>query len=153
MVISEKLYTPIPVGTLIGSIILAYFLDKHLPLIEIVPAPYNRSGWILVAIGIVSLFISLYTHISSKTTILPGEKPSTLITRGLFRFSRNPIYVMDVIIATGVAVILGSLIAFIAPLLCFLVLNFLVIPFEEKNLRNRFGKEYENYTNRVRRWI
>lgn len=150
---SPKIYTPIPVATLIGSIILVYFLDTYLPILEIIQTPFNRLGWILVAIGIGCLFISLYTHISGKTTILPGEQPSTLITSGLFRYSRNPIYVMDVLIATGVALILGSLIAFVAPVICFLVLNFLVIPFEEKRLLASFGSAYQTYLNSVRRWV
>jgi len=150
---TKHIYSPIPVGTLLGSMVLAYFLDRHAPLIEIIPAPFNKIGWVLVVIGIGLMIYAVFALIKNKTTFYPGSKPSALVISGPFSFSRNPIYLLDVVIATGVAVILGSLSAFVAPVICFLVLNFGVIPFEEKNLRALFGSAYETYLNSVRRWI
>jgi len=150
---TNKIYSPIPVGTLIASIVLAYFLDRHAPFIEIIPSPFNKTGWIIVASGIGSMIFAVLALTKNKTTIFPGEKPSALVTSGPFSFSRNPIYLLDVVVAMGAAVILGSLSAFVAPLICFLVLNFLVIPYEEKKLKTLFGSAYKAYLNSVRRWI
>ncbi len=95
----------------------------------------------------------LLTLREHRTTAVPGQLPSALVTTGPFSYSRNPIYVADLIMATGWAVNLGSLSAFIAPLLFFAVIHTLVIPFEERNLLAAFGNRYQSYLNAVRRWV
>jgi protein-S-isoprenylcysteine O-methyltransferase Ste14 len=53
----------------------------------------------------------------------------------------------------GLAILLGSLIAFLFPILLFLLANFLVIPVEEKDLQGIFGEQFIEYKRRVRRWF
>lgn len=143
----------IPVGMLIVSIVLAYFLDSFFPIIKIIPATFNRVGWIFIAVGFGIAIFSLIALLSKRTTLYPGGSPSFLVTKGPFVFSRNPIYLGDLIIAAGAAIILSSLSAFSAPILFFVVLNNFVIPFEEKRLAQIFGEAYDKYKNRVRRWL
>jgi len=54
----RKIYNSIPDATLIGSILLAYFLDHVLPITEIIPYPVNLIGWVVVAAG---LGLAIYT--------------------------------------------------------------------------------------------
>jgi len=150
---TRKIYSPIPVATLLCSVALAYFLDRDWPVAEVIPPSFQSVGWVIIGLAIVLMVYSVITHVKSKTTLMPGEVPTTLITSGLFKYSRNPIYLLDVAAALGAAITLGSITAFVAPLICFLVLNFMIIPFEEKNLHERFGKTYEDYRKSVRRWI
>ncbi len=76
-----------------------------------------------------------------------------MITSGLFKISRNPIYLGMLLILLGEAILLGSIITFIFPLLFIISTNVAVIPIEEKMLEKRFGKKYLDYKNKVGRWI
>lgn len=81
-------------------------------------------------------------------------KPSTaLATGGLYRFSRNPMYVGFLLIYVGFAVAMNS--AFIAALIlpCLIVVEVFVIRREERYLATRFSADYEAYRSKVRRWI
>jgi protein-S-isoprenylcysteine O-methyltransferase Ste14 len=53
----------------------------------------------------------------------------------------------------GLAVWLGSLITFLFPILFFLLVNFLMIPLEERDLEERFQEQYTKYTRLVGRWV
>ena len=83
----------------------------------------------------------------------PSAVPSTLVTSGPFRFSRNPLYIALVVTLAAFAALLNSL-----WLLCFvpflaLLLHTLVIPREEARLLQHFGPQYLAYTRNVRRWL
>jgi protein-S-isoprenylcysteine O-methyltransferase Ste14 len=87
-----------------------------------------------------------------ETTTTPGEAPNNLVTTGPYRFTRNPMYLGLVLAYLGEQ---GMLV--LAWPLLFLVLtigyvNWFVIPVEETSLR-AFGRAYEAYRARVRRWI
>ncbi len=83
---------------------------------------------------------------------LHGES-SALTTSGPFRISRNPMYLAMVIWLVGLSVLLGSLTAFLFPILLFLAANFLIIPPEERNMEQMFGEQYAKYRRHVRRWL
>ncbi len=149
----NKIHNSIPDITLIGSILLAYFLDIVLPVTEIIPSPVNLIGWVVVAAGLGLAIYTLSVLKSKHTSSDPGGVPSTLITTGLYSFSRNPIYLAYVITTSGTAIIFGSIITFIAPVICFSVIHVVIIPFEERNLQRIFGQKYEHYRRSVPRWI
>jgi protein-S-isoprenylcysteine O-methyltransferase Ste14 len=91
--------------------------------------------------------------ISHKTTFEPGENPSSLVVECPYSYSRNPIYLGLLLVIAGVAITLSSLTALVAPLIFYLVVNSIVILFEEKKLLKNFGPSYESYRKSVRRWI
>ncbi len=62
-------------------------------------------------------------------------------------------YLGMVILAWGTAIWCGRFLMFLAPVLVFLVANFVFIPFEEAKMRRQFGEQFDAYTKRVRRWI
>jgi len=89
----------------------------------------------------------------ARTTVIPHGRASSLVTRGPYRFTRNPMYVSLVLAylgGVGLVVSLWPLILLIVPLV---IVNRIVIPFEESRLRKAFGSEYETYCAKVRRWI
>jgi protein-S-isoprenylcysteine O-methyltransferase Ste14 len=98
-------------------------------------------------------FQSVRLLISHNTTVEAGGNPSSLVTQCPYNYSRNPIYLGLLLIALGTATILSSLSAFIAPIIFFLVVNTIIIPFEENRLQKNFGIEYERYKGSVRRWL
>jgi protein-S-isoprenylcysteine O-methyltransferase Ste14 len=78
---------------------------------------------------------------------------SALVTSGPFQFSRNPMYLGMLVWLVGLAVLLGSLITFLFPVLFFLLTNFLFIPLEEGRMAQILEEPYTQYRSRVRRWL
>jgi protein-S-isoprenylcysteine O-methyltransferase Ste14 len=76
-----------------------------------------------------------------------------LVTRGPFRFTRNPMYLGLVIATLGIAFWVGAWPMFLAPIALFATTNWVFIPFEEAKMRQQFGAEYDAYVGQVRRWI
>ncbi|MCO4320763.1 methyltransferase family protein [Aliidiomarina quisquiliarum] len=111
------------------------------------------AAFVLLGVGVVLL--SAKQVIAARTTLDPRKPQKTrrLVTQGLFRYSRNPIYAGLLLLLLGLAVLLANAVAFI--LLPFYVLymsRFQIQP-EERFMRRKFGKEYEIYFTKVRRWI
>jgi protein-S-isoprenylcysteine O-methyltransferase Ste14 len=79
--------------------------------------------------------------------------PIVLVVAGLYRFSRNPMYISIELTLFGEAVVLGSL-TLVVYALFFLLRNVLfVVLYEEPKLRRQFGASYDDYCRRVPRWI
>ena len=89
----------------------------------------------------------------ARTTRVPGETSTTLVTWGPYRFTRNPMYVGLFVAYLGEAGILHQVVPVILLPLTITYLNRVVIPIEEERLHEVFGAEYERYGNRVRRWL
>lgn len=137
---------------MIVFIILMVFLNYifHCHFIEY---PFNLIGIVFILLGV---FLMLWAGLQFKiykTTIIPGMRVSYLITEGPFKFSRNPIYLADLVLLIGIAFLLRNPISFIFCILFIVILNIDLIRFEEKQLEKKFGKKYLEYKKRVRRWI
>jgi protein-S-isoprenylcysteine O-methyltransferase Ste14 len=117
--------------------------------------PFDLIGLVPVIVG---LFINIQgTRVlqgafkKSGTTDIEGLK--VLVTEGAFRYSRSPTYLGGIFLGYGLAILLGSLVAFVFPTIFFLLAHLLFIPQEEDHLKTVFGEEYFDYMKRVRRWI
>jgi len=89
----------------------------------------------------------------NKTTVKPYKSPTELITSGPFRISRHPMYLGMMLILLGAAIVSGTLIAFVFPIVFIVLIELFFIPFEEKNLERIFGKKFLDYKKSVRRWL
>ena len=114
-----------------------------------------QLGIFVSTIGFLLLIVSIKSFIDSKTTINPLnlKKSSYLVTSGVFRFSRNPMYLGMLLFLLGTAIILNIIGGLIISILFIFYMNFFQIIPEEKALENLFGKNYRNYRKTVRRWI
>ena len=88
-----------------------------------------------------------------NTAINPFDKPSVLVTSGVFQGSRNPMYIAMITILIGGAVAWGTLSTFGVPPALFWLLSRKFIVMEEAALSQAFGAEYDRYKGRVRRWL
>jgi protein-S-isoprenylcysteine O-methyltransferase Ste14 len=91
----------------------------------------------------------------ARTTVNPlnPEKSSALVVSGIFRWTRNPMYLGVLVCLLGVVVWFGSVPALLVPVVFVAYIDrFQIVP-EETALRARFGEEFESYRARVRRWI
>ncbi|HYA42250.1 MAG TPA: methyltransferase [Syntrophobacteraceae bacterium] len=85
--------------------------------------------------------------------ILPTDTPVVLICSGPFRFSRNPMYLGMLLMLLSPAIGLGAPLFLFPPVVFFVVINFVFIPYEEKILGDSFNGAFANYTCSVRRWV
>jgi protein-S-isoprenylcysteine O-methyltransferase Ste14 len=135
---------------LFGAPILCHYL---FPLATLISGPLRLTGIILMILGPVLASAGAREFRRAGTGFRMKDGGVSLVTSGPFRFSRNPIYMAMLIWLLGLAVLLGSLMAFLYPLLFFVLTNFLLIPPEEKKLRDAFGESFANYCRKVRRWF
>ena len=114
-----------------------------------------QLGIFVSTIGFLLLIVSIKSFIDNKTTINPLnlKKSTYLVTSGVFRFSRNPMYLGMLLFLLGTAIILNIIGGLIISILFIFYMNFFQIIPEEKALQNLFGKNYRNYRKTVRRWI
>ena len=114
-----------------------------------------QLGIFVSTVGFLLLIVSIKSFIDNKTTINPLnlKKSTYLVTSGVFRFSRNPMYLGMLLFLLGTAIILNIIGGLIISILFIFYMNFFQIIPEEKALENLFGKNYRNYRKTVRRWI
>ena len=89
----------------------------------------------------------------AQTPILPTEMPRTLVAKGPYRVTRNPMYLGITLILAGMALLLGGGYAFLAPVAFMLTMEWVFVPYEERNMEAAFGQMYDGYRKRVRRWL
>ena len=116
-----------------------------------------RIVWLGIALVVIGFAISVWAFSLFRregTEIDPtSETNKSLVIRGPFRFTRNPMYLGLVIVTLGIALWVGALPMFAIPVLVFATANWTHIPFEETKMRRQFGAAFDTYTREVRRWI
>jgi protein-S-isoprenylcysteine O-methyltransferase Ste14 len=109
-------------------------------------------GALLVAAGLALAVAAAVEFWRARTTIIPHEEPSAIVTSGVYRLSRNPIYLGDALILTGLGLRWDSVLALVlVPVFVAVVTARFIMP-EEGRLKARFGPEWEAWAGRVRRW-
>lgn len=147
---------PWPPMLYLSAIVAAFYLGGVYPL-PWLPASISDGlfavGVLLVISGLSLDIYAIRTLFAHKTTVMPTSGATHLVTTGPFSISRNPIYLGNTILTTGLGVALGNPWFFIAAIAAALATNFLQIVPEEKHLEHQFGKPWRTYTKKVRRWI
>jgi protein-S-isoprenylcysteine O-methyltransferase Ste14 len=139
----------------LGFLAAATVLEAILPL----PIPVAHSlaryvaGVALAAGGFVMIAIGTRRFAAAGTNVPPTLPTTALVVDGIYRRSRNPLYLGLILIYLGLGVAAGSLwaIGLLVPLLW--VINVGVVKREERYLERKFGDTYRGYKARVRRWI
>ena len=110
---------------------------------------------IFVVMGIVFAMAGVFAFHRKKTTVNPlhPEKSSSLVTHGVYRITRNPMYCGMGFFLLAWAIFLDSPMALLGlPIFIFYISRFQIIP-EEKILAKLFGETFTNYQTQVRRWL
>jgi protein-S-isoprenylcysteine O-methyltransferase Ste14 len=123
------------------------------------PLPYGLgfygkiTGLLAMSSGIFLLFIAAGLFMARKTTVMPTRSPDRLVTEGIYRVSRNPMYLGMLLILSGFPLIMDTIIGLICPLIFFILMDRIVIPREENVIEGVFGEAYLEYKSKIRRWI
>lgn len=136
---------------------LALFLALALVQARLVPlVPLGGTGRLLgtclIVAGLGVFLLALAEFRRHRTTVFPREKPEAMIARGVYRWSRNPIYLADTMILAGAALWWDAAALVLVPVFM-AVIGRRFIDGEEAVMRRWFGAAYDAYCLRVRRWI
>lgn len=125
-------------------------LQRLVPL----PAPaWHEAGAVLLALGILPGPANALMFLARGTTLDPARPPRRLFTGGLYRFTRNPMYIGLLLVHAGVALLQAQPWALLFVVLPWAVVNRIYIPCEEQRMAEAFGEPYLAYCRRVRRWL
>ena len=146
---------PPPIVALIG--ILLIFLSKdYILILYLHPHLQNTLSILFLIIGFMIIFSATKEFKKSETTVNPmkPETSTSLVTSGIFKYTRNPMYVGLTSILLASCFYFSSLLGIIVyvPLFILYITVFQIIP-EEETMKGLFNDEYFNYCSKVRRWI
>lgn len=133
-------------------IIATWILDRLIGF-DLFGGAGQRVGAGLILAGFVLMGLAVWTMMRSRTTVIPRKAPTALVTDGIFRFSRNPIYLGDVLVLAGVIlwwdvpVALPLVFGFMA------IIQHRFIAGEEAALKAAFPEEFTAWSSAVRRWV
>ena len=137
------------------AILVALPITCHyvIPVMTVVPGSYSDLGLVLMLVGLALMtWVSMLFRGVGTSLQSHGGSP-VLVTSGPFRFTRNPMYLGKLIWVVGLAVLLGSLIVFLFPVLFFVFANLVIVPLEERRMEQMLGEQFIEYKRRVRRWL
>jgi protein-S-isoprenylcysteine O-methyltransferase Ste14 len=138
-------------------------------LIHEVTADWNKpvlkwTGLIVIILGIIIYLVCAISFLlrglgtpmiwfAKPLKFLVGEEPKKLVAKGIYKYSRNPMYVGVLLTVLGEALFYQREVLFHYLIFLFLLFHLVVIMIEEPHLKRKFGKEYEEYRKKVRRWF
>lgn len=111
------------------------------------------TAGILLALGLLLLFTSLWRFVVSKNTLIPIKPAQSLQTTGVYAVTRNPMYLALLCIYCSMAIFKGNWWTFIMAPIVILIIQSYVIKREEGYLTRAFGDVFITYKKKVRRWI
>lgn len=134
-------------------IVVAYFLGRFAPLPFVVPVLLRNIGLLLTFVGFLLGIGAFLEFRKARTTLDPHGSAKQLVTSGIYRFTRNPIYLGFLLMVIGLPLNSGLYWGIVMAPFYMLTMSRLVIEREESYLEKKFKDVYSSYKVRVRRWL
>lgn len=145
-------FIPWPPLLLVGLTLAAILLNAATPF----PLEFGGTRTLGISLIVLALGIDVWamrTLYEAHTTILPNRGSSHLVAHGPFGYSRNPIYVANMVLLVGMGCVsMNAWFLLLAPI-DGIMTHFLAIRREENHLLAKFGYQFEDYRRKVRRWL
>ncbi|MDD9944467.1 MAG: isoprenylcysteine carboxylmethyltransferase family protein [Myxococcales bacterium] len=149
----HRLLPPVLFGLLFVTLVpLRLLHPKDVTPVHAAGAPMGEVG-ILAVLGLLALVGARMQFARSNAEIMTFHEPRNLVVTGLFRFSRNPMYLGFLLVLVAAALFVNTWCAFAVPLVFWACCQFWYVPFEERAAQAAFGQSYAAYCASVRRWI
>ena len=149
-----ELKVPPPIAAVLVGV--AMWVVAHLlPAVDLTGQLRFTIASVCAGFGVIVAILGVWAFRQAKTTVNPvtPEKASSVVTGGIFSYTRNPMYVGLTALLVGWAIWLAAPWVFLGPVALVLYLTrFQIIP-EERVMSAKFGRDYDDYRNRVRRWL
>lgn len=149
-----ELLLPPPVIALISGLIM-WLVARLVPSMTVEWLYQPGIAALLVLLGLVVGLIGIAAFIRGKTTGNPKQpsKTTKLVRSGIYRFSRNPMYLGMLLMLIAWGMYLNNIASMICIFIYIVLITRLQIMPEERILEEKFGEEYRSYKHKVRRWL
>ena len=141
----------------IVTIVAGHILGRFMPILSAydLPTPerYWIGGTIAIAAGLILGVWPIRQFQQSGQDVTPWTPTPEIVIHGPYKFTRNPMYLMMILLCIGFAIILSDVWILILTPVCGWLIYHLAIRHEEVYLEEKFGDSYRAYKQRVRRWI
>jgi protein-S-isoprenylcysteine O-methyltransferase Ste14 len=144
---------PLPPTYFYIAVVLIIVLHVLVPGPQVFSSPWRYLGIIPLILGSAFSVLADQAFKRFGTTVKPFEESTTLVTDGVFRLSRNPMYLGFGLLLAGIAMLLGSLTPWIVVVIFPFLMEMRFVRAEETMLEARFGDSWLEYKHRVRRWL
>lgn len=138
---------------LVFGVVAIFALNEFYPGPRYTGLVSQLSGGALLVFGLAMLVFAGGTFRRAGNDMVPFRNVSKLVTTGVYRFTRNPMYLGMAAILLGIAVTVGAITALVVVPLFMLVIQWRYIYPEEALLQRQFPEEFAAYRGRVRRWL
>ena len=149
-----ELKIPPPILVLIISALM-WFVSENLPALSFTLPGTQLFGFALAGTGILFALAGIIAFLKAKTTVNPTQPGNTsaMVTSGVYRLSRNPMYLGLLLVLAGWSAVLSHVLAFVfLPIFVAYINRFQITP-EERALSAKFGEAFSIYTQEVRKWL
>ena len=153
MHVLELKVPPLAIGILVAA--LMWLVSRTVPAFDFVFLARDVLAVTLAVAGAIIVLSGAASFRRARTTFNPmkPESTSSLVLSGIYKVSRNPMYLGFFLILVGFAIFISNALAFLfLPAFIFYMNRFQIEP-EEKALACKFGQEFDAYKSRVRRWL
>jgi protein-S-isoprenylcysteine O-methyltransferase Ste14 len=134
-------------------IVIAYFLGRFVAVPLVLPLAVRNIGFALAFIGLLLGIAAFLEFRRARTTLDPHGSAKQVVTSGIYRFTRNPIYLGFLLMVIGLPLNSGLIWGIVVAPFYIMLMNRLVIEHEETYLQKKFKDQYTSYRSRVRRWL
>ena len=141
-----------PIWLLLG-LILTFVCNQYFPGPRFTSFAGQIIGGVLILVGLLLLVSANGMFTRAGTGVIPFRNVTALVTGGIYRYTRNPMYLGMIAVLLGSAITVGATTALPIALVFAIIVEWRFIRPEEDMLRERFPEEYPAYCQRVRRWI
>ncbi len=144
----------IPPVWLIAALVIAWQISIARPFgLSLDFAVLQLAGGLLVGGGVILMLLAFMEMRKQRTTVIPHSEATTLVSSGIFKRSRNPIYLADAMILTGFILRWDAPLALVLiPVFIWIIERRFIVP-EENMLRRKFRADYARYEQKTRRWV
>jgi protein-S-isoprenylcysteine O-methyltransferase Ste14 len=134
----------------IATMVLLHFLA---PILIFASYPWNLLGIVPLATGITLNLAADAAFKREQTTVKPFEISTSLVTTGVFRLCRHPMYFGMALILLGIAILMGSFAPLLVIVIFVILMELVFVRTEERMLEEQFGPAWDAYKSKVRKWL
>ncbi|TDG12463.1 isoprenylcysteine carboxylmethyltransferase family protein [Seongchinamella unica] len=135
------------------GIIAQFICNEYFPGSRFTSTGGQAVGSLVLLLGLALLVLAGGLFKQADTDLIPFREVRALVTSGVYRYTRNPMYLGMALVLLGCAIVLGVATAFAVPVIFVIIIQIRFILPEEQLLRALFPEEFPAYCQRVRRWI
>jgi len=146
--------------SLLFLIVAPGMVAGYIPLVLLRKGPQIETGilaWLTIPLWLIGGVVLLWSFwnflVQGRGTPAPIDPPKELVATGFYRYVRNPMYVGVLLMLIGHFLWFEFVWLIAYAVIAFLIVHVFVTLYEEPTLRRKFGASYEEYLNRVPRWI